>query len=294
MFGVKRANLTVWLFLLPALAAVVFILLYPMVDGIVMSFTNRFFSYDNYSFVGLQNYQLIKEDPVFRRALVNTVRLTSYTIILNTAIGFGLACLVNSAGSAGKFFRILYFVPWILPSTVVAFAFRWLYNDSYGYINYLLLKWHLIAQPVNPLVRSELVWPAIIIPSVWFSYPFVMLVFAAALKSIHPSIYEAAQIDGASRSQTFWKITLPAMKSTFMMVTILQIIWEFASFDLVYLMTRGGPANSTLTLSVYIYKMAFEYKKIGYACAMATAMFVILAVVIILCFIIYKYGEKER
>jgi multiple sugar transport system permease protein len=292
--GPNRFQNTAFLLLLPALLVIIFILIYPITYGIFMSFTNRFFSYDNYSFIGLNNYGIILQDPLFMKALVNSTKLAFYTIFFNSLIGFGLAILLNSVENYTKFFRIMFFLPWILPSTVVAFAFRWLYNDNYGYFNYLLVKWHYIDTAVNPLAQSNLVWAGIVIPAVWFSYPFVMLVFAAALKSISPNIYEAAQIDGASRWQTFTAITLPALKSTFVMVTILQVIWEFSSFDLVYLLTRGGPGNATLTLSLYIYKLAFEYKKIGYACAVATALFLMLAVLIVLCFEIYKYGDKDE
>ncbi len=283
---------TAFWFLLPAILALVFVLIYPISYGISMSFTNRFFTYANYGYVGLQNFVTILHDPLFIKALANSLKFAVYVIVFDTLVGFGLALLLNSAGNYSRVFRILFFIPWILPSVVVAFAFRWLYNDTYGLINYLLLKWQLLETAVNPLARQELVWGGIILPEVWFSYAFVMLVFAAALKSINPNIYEAARIDGANRLQMFTNITLPALKSTFIMVTILQLVWEIASFDLIWLMTKGGPGNATLTLSLYIYKLAFDFKKTGYACAVATSMFLMLVVLIVCAFILLRYGDR--
>jgi len=278
--------------LLPAILALVFVLIYPISYGISMSFTNRFFTYANYGYVGLQNFVTIVHDPLFIKAMANSLKFAVYVIVFDTLVGFGLALLLNSAGNYSRVFRILFFIPWILPSVVVAFAFRWLYNDTYGLINYLLLKWQLLETAVNPLARQELVWGGIILPEIWFSYAFVMLVFAAALNSINPNIYEAARIDGANRLQMFTNITLPALKSTFIMVTILQLVWEMASFDLIWLMTKGGPGNATLTLSLYIYKLAFDFKKTGYACAVATSMFLMLVVLIVCAFILFRYGDR--
>ena len=293
-WGKSHFNKTALFFLLPSVLVIIFIMMYPIIYGIIMSFTNRFFSYNNYIFIGLRNYGVILQDPIFYKALLNSLKLAIFTIIFDTLIGFGLAIWINSRETYTKIFRVLLFLPWILPSTVVAFAFRWLYNDYYGYCNYILVKWHIIQVAVNPLAASKLVWPAIILPEVWFSYPFVMLVFAAALKSINPNIYEAARIDGANRWRIFTNITLPSLKSTFIMLTVLQIIWEMASFDLVFLLTHGGPANATLTLSLYIYKMAFEYQKIGYACALATTMFLIMVILIIVFYKFYQYGDENE
>ncbi len=121
-----------------------------------------------------------------------------------------------------------------------------------------------------------------------------MLVILAALKAIDPNIMEAARIDGAGPWQIFKELTLPTLKPTLIMLTILQVIWEFSSFDLIYLLTRGGPANATLTLSLYIFKKAFAYKQMGYACALAAVMFIILALFIVMYFSLSKNGEKDE
>ncbi|MDI6830597.1 MAG: sugar ABC transporter permease [Actinomycetota bacterium] len=272
-----RLNRAAVLFLSPATLIIACVLVYPIASGIYMGFTNRTLSYEGYSFVFLDNFREMAGDPIFWKSLGNSCKLVFFTVALNTLIGFALALLLNVRARYAGLFRTLLFLPWVLPSVVVAFSFRWLYSDSYGYLNHVLARLHLIASPVNPLSRTDLVWPAVIAAAVWFSYPFVLLVFSAALRSIDGELYEAARIDGAGRWQQLRFITLPALKSTFIMVTVLQVIWEFASFDLVYLLTRGGPANTTLTLSLYVYKQAFHHKRLGYASALAVVLFLVLA-----------------
>jgi multiple sugar transport system permease protein len=287
-------NKTALLFLLPAGITVLFVTVYPIAYGIYTGFTNRLFSYENYSFTGLDNYVAIFHDPVFYRSLWNSLIMVSYSTVFDICIGFGLALMLNSSEKYNRFFRVVFFLPWVLPSTVVAYAFRWLYNSDYGLINHLLVKYHIISTAVNPLTRESLVWLGVVIPNVWYSYPVIMLVLAAALKSIDRNVIEAAMIDGAGRWNIFREITLPALKLTIIMLVVLQIIWEFAAFDLIYLMTRGGPANATLTLSLYIFKKAFDYKRMGYACALATIMFLIMLLFIALYYRISKSGDNNE
>lgn len=290
----KKTKAAALLFLLPAIVTVLFILVYPIIYGMFMGLTDRLFSYDVFSFVGLDNFVEIFSDPLFFKALGNTLKMVFYLVLLNTLMGFVLALLLNSSEGYIGFFRTLFFMPWIMPSAVVAFSFRWLYNDYYGLINHMLVSYGLIDAAVNPLAREGLVWPGVIIPSVWFSYPFAMLVMSAALKSIDSNVMDAARIDGASRWQIFRDITMPSLMPTIKMLVVLQIIWEFSSFDLIYLMTRGGPANSTLTLSLYIFRRAFQYKQIGYACALATVMFIVLSLFIAIYFRLSQRGETDE
>jgi multiple sugar transport system permease protein len=287
-------NKTALLFLLPAAITVLFVTVYPIAYGIYTGFTNRLFSYENYSFTGLDNYVAIFHDPVFYRSLWNSLIMVSYSTVFDICIGFGLALMLNSSEKYNRFFRVVFFLPWVLPSTVVAYSFRWLYNSDYGLINHLLVKYHIISTAVNPLTRESLVWLGVVIPNVWYSYPFIMLVLAAALKSIDRNVIEAAMIDGAGRWNIFREITLPALKLTIIMLVVLQMIWEFAAFDLIYLMTRGGPANATLTLSLYIFKKAFDYRRMGYACALATIMFLIMLLFIALYYRISKSGDNNE
>lgn len=289
-----RLNGAAILFLSPAGMMILCVLVYPILSGMYLGFTDRMLSYDSYSFVFLDNYRELLHDPLFWRSVGNSCKLVFFTIFFDTLIGFSLAMLLNVRARYVKYFRTLLFLPWVLPSVVVAFSFRWLYNDSYGYINHILTRFNFISSPVNPLARTDiLLWLGILVPAIWFSYPFVLLVFSAALKSIDGNLYEAARIDGAGHWQRFRYITLPALKPTIVMVTILQVIWEFAAFDLVYLLTKGGPANSTLTLSLYVYRQAFQYKRLGYAGALAMVLFLVLAAFTAIYFRLVKGGEER-
>ncbi len=274
----SKFNKTAFFFMVPALSVILSVMVYPLIKGISIGFTDRLFTYDNYSFVGLKNFVEMFNDSLFWASLSNSIKLTALTLIGTMAIGLGLALLLNSNFRFTAFFRGILFIPWVLPSMVIALTFRWIYNDFYGYVNYILVKYNLISQPVNVLADTQLAWVGILIPIIWCGYPFVMMVFLASLQSIDKNLYEAAQIDGANSWQLFKYITIPALKPTFLIVAILQIIWEFCSFDLVWLLTKGGPGDSTLTLSLYIYRKAFGFKTVGYASALAAVMFVILFV----------------
>lgn len=288
----RKFNKTAVFYIAPALLAVLIIMVYPLTKGIYLGFTDRMFTCDKYSFIGLKNYGDMINDPLFWHSLFNSVKLTALTVIGTMVIGLGLALLLNSNKKIIAFFRGILFIPWVLPSMVIALTFRWLYNDFYGYLNYILVKYHILSQPINILADTKLAWIGILIPIIWCSYPFVMMVFLASLQSIDKNLYEAAKIDGANRFQLFRYITIPALKPTFILVIILQIIWEFSSFDLVYLLTKGGPGDSTLSLSLYIYRKAFEYKTVGYASALATVMFIILFIFTMIYFGVLRRNDS--
>ncbi len=241
-----------------------------------VSFTDRILTYSNYSFVGLTNYLEIVKDPLFWHSLLNSVKLTFLNVTGCLVVGLGLALLLNARTRLTVLFRSILFLPWAMPSMVIALMFRWLYNDIYGYPNYALVQQGILAEPVNLLAGQGTAWIAIMLPIIWCFYPFVMLVFLSALQSIDHNLYESAAIDGASRWQTFRHVTMPVLKPVILIIVILETIWSFCTFDLVYLLTGGGPANSTLTLSLYIYKEAFQSKLLGYASALGTVMFITL------------------
>jgi multiple sugar transport system permease protein len=287
----KGLNLRVFLFLGPVVAIILGVLLYPMVRSVMTGFTDRMFSYDRYSYVGLANYAEMVKDPLFWQALLNSTKLTLGSVIASLAVGLGLALLLNSNVKGRNLFQALLFLPWAMTSTVAALIFRWFYNDIYGYLNFILMKLGILSESVNLLARTNTVWIAILIPIIWTFYPFAMLIFLATLQSIDRSLYEAATIDGANRWQSFRHVTLPALKPIMAIVVVLLTIWSFSTFDLVSLLTGGGPGNATLTLSVYIYRQGFEAKMLGYASAMGTVMLVVLVAFTLLFFWV---GRKTR
>ncbi len=264
------------LFIGPTLIVIFTVIFYPLVKSIIISFTDRILAYSKYSFVGFENYVAIFNDPLFWHALGNSWILVFFNVSISLFIGLGLAMLLNSRLRFTGVFRSLLFLPWAMPSMVIALMFRWSYNDIYGYPNYFLVQQGIIDKPLFLLSGEWTAWIGILLPIIWCYYPFIMLVFLAALQSIDRSLYESAAIDGAGRWQTFRHITLPALTPVIFVVCILEIIWSFSAFDLVYLLTGGGPANSTLTLSLYVYKKAFQGKLLGYGAALGTIMFFVL------------------
>lgn len=285
--------MTSWLFILPSLVIISSVIVYPLVRSIIMSFTDRILTYFHYSFIGLVNYAGVFRDSLFWQSLANSLQLTFWNVTGSLLIGLGLALLLNSRVKGRNWFRGLLFLPWAVPSIVIALMFRWFYNDIYGFANHILVEYGLISQTINPLAMPDMVWPAIMLPVIWNYYPFVMLVFLSVLQSIDTHLYEAAAIDGASRWRAFLHITLPALRPAMVMIVILQALWSFSEFALVYLLTGGGPANATMTLSIYIYKQGFGAKQLGYAAAMGTMMFFLLAGFTILYFGVVRRTRTE-
>jgi multiple sugar transport system permease protein len=278
------------LFVAPSLAVIAAVLFYPLLRGIGMGFTDRIFGFRRYSFVGLENYQQMLADPLFWHSLGNSLRLTALNVVFMIALGLGLALLLNSRAWFKGLFKPLLFVPWAMPSMVIVLMFRWLYNDMYGWPNYALTTAGIIEEPVNLLAETDGAWVAILIPLVWSFYPFVMVVLLSTLQSIDKSLYEAAAIDGAGAWQSFRTVTWPALRPVILILVALESIWSFATFDLVYLLTKGGPADSTATLSLYVYKQGFVSHYLGYASALGTVMFLVLA-----CFTaLYLWALRRR
>jgi multiple sugar transport system permease protein len=259
-----------------ALAVMLSVLLYPLGKSFYISFTDRLLGYDRYSFIGLDNYSRLIHDSMFWHALWNSAKLTVANVIGSLVVGLGLALLLNSKVKTKGLFTTLLFLPWAVASTVTALVFRLLYNDMYGYVSYMLMRLHITSESINLLARPYSVWPAMLIPIIWMFYPFVTLIFLAALQSIDRTMYEAAAMDGASRWQTFRHVTLPSLKPVIVIQIVLLSIWSFSAFDMVALLTAGGPGYETMTLGVYIYKQGHEARLLGYACALGAVTFIVL------------------
>lgn len=279
------------IFIIPMLLCIIGVLIYPLCNSIVLSFTNKMFTYADYHFIGFDNYIQLFQDKLFWLSLSHSFKFTVFGVLGALVLGLLLALLLNKNTKYVAFFRGLLFLPWTMPSIVVVLTFRWLYNDFYGYINYILLKLHIIDIPFNILADGKTAWIGVLIPLIWCFYPFVMVFLLAALQSIDKNLYQVAQLDGATKWQMFWHITLPSLKPSMIVVTILEAIWMFCSFDLVFLLTNGGPSDATLTLSLYIYKMAFSAKHMAYGTALSVIMFIFLIIFTVLYFKIV--GRKQ-
>lgn len=269
-------------FVLPAFIYMLVFVGYPIIRNIILSLqdvTVRTLTAPSKPFVGLQNYKEIFSDPVFMKALLNTLLFTICCLVLQFVIGFALALFFNRHFSIAKPIRGLMLIPWMIPITVTALIFKFIFGTDVGILNYILQSLGIISENIDWLTSTNTALFAIICANVWIGIPFNMILISTGLTTIPKELYESASIDGAGKIQTFFKITLPLLRNTIESVLILGFIYTFKVFDLVYVMTGGGPVNSTHMLSTYSYKLSFEMFKYSKGAAVANVLLVILLIV---------------
>lgn len=282
------------LFVLPAFMYMLIFVGYPIVSNIILSFQDvTTFNLVNGTkhFVIFDNYKTLFFDPIFRKALSNTLLFTVVCLILQFVIGFALAVFFNKNFKIAKPIRGILLVPWMVPITVTALIFQLLFSTDIGVVNYILKALHIISDNIEWLTTSGTAMAALIIANVWIGIPFNMILISTGLTTIPTELYESAAIDGANKWQSFWRITLPLLKQTIESVLILGFIYTFKVYDLVYVMTGGGPVNSTQMLSTYSYKTSFEMFQYSMGSTIANVLLVILMIVGI--FYIRVTGKEE-
>lgn len=258
-----------WVFIFPALVGTFIFVIIP----VFFSFGLSFMDWDlinKAQFVGLQNYKEIFTAPLFGKILLNTFVYAISTSIFAVIIPLVLACILNSKIRGSEFFKTVYFLPFVTPMIVVAVIWQWIFDPNIGILNHVL---HL---HINWLYDPNFAMPAIIIVSVWKLIGYNMIIFLSGLSALNQSLFEASKIDGANMIDTFRFVTVPLLSPTIFFVVVITCISTFQIFDLIYLMTQGGPLDSTNVLVYAIYKNAFEYFKIGQASAIAYVLFVII------------------
>lgn len=272
-----------YLFVMPAFIYMMFFVGYPIISNFILSVQDV--TVGNLKsgirpFVGLENYRhLFLEDGVLVRALINTLVFTVGCLIFQFIIGFVLALFFNRDFSTSKPLRGILMVPWMIPITVTALIFKFVFGTDVGIMNYLLTTLGLISENIDWLTDPTTAMIAVIITNIWIGIPFNMILISTGLTTIPKELYESASMDGANKRQRFLKITLPLMRPTIESVLILGFIYTFKVFDLVWVMTKGGPVNGTHMLSTYSYKLSFEMFKYSQGAAVANVLFVILFIV---------------
>ena len=260
----RRRELVIWLFLAPSLVIFVLYRVLPLVWNVVLSF-QTWSPLRRAQFAGLGHYEeMFLHDDVFWTSLRNTLVFMSSAPIA-IAIALGLALMVNAPirGRAG--YRAIIFVSYPLMPVAVGIIWRWLYDEKLGLINYALIRLGIVGKGIAFLDSFEWAMSAVIVTAIWQVIGFFMIILLAGLQHIPPNLYEAAAIDGAGRGQRFGRITLPLLRPSIFLCLILGIINSFTSFDLIYVMTRGGPNYATELLITYIYRAAFVLSQIGRA-----------------------------
>jgi multiple sugar transport system permease protein len=269
---------------------------YPIISNIVLSVqdvTVRNLARGTKNFVGLNNYIVLFRDEVFRLTISNTLKFTVYSLLFQFIIGFALAVFFNKNFSFAKPIRGLLMIPWMIPMTVTALIFKFIFSTDVGIINYLLHSLGIISENIEWLTNPNIALGCVIFANVWIGIPFNTILLSTGLTTISQELYESAAIDGANGFQRFIKITLPLLRPTIESVLVLGFIYTFKCYDLIYVMTSGGPVNSTHLMSTYSYKLSFEMFDYSMGSAAANVLLVILLVVGMVYLKITMEGEND-
>jgi multiple sugar transport system permease protein len=287
----KRAG---WLYLTPALVVLMALLGFPIVQSFLLSFqsvraTDGLFGG---TWIGLDNYTKLVSDPLVLRATTNTVYFTVVEVVAVVVISLLFAQLLINPRVKSPFFTVVLLIPWAIAPVANATIWKWIYNGNYGIINQLLLATGLIDRPVVWLADPSMALNLMLLADIWKSIPFITLLLVAGLRGIPPVLYKAAKIDGASRWQTFWSITLPQIRPVLLICVVLQSIWAIKVFDLIYVLTKGGPADGTVTLNFLAYRSAFNFGNLGYGSALANLLFIMMFVAALI--YVRLLGARQR
>ena len=264
-----------YLFILPALIGTMIFIIIPIFCSFALSFTD-WDLLNEIKFVGLDNYKAVLSQGEFLQILINTFVYAISTTVFAVIIPLVIAAALNTKIRGSETFKTIYFLPFITPAVVIAIVWGWIFDPNIGAVN-TLLKTHL-----TWLFDTRLAMPVLIFVSVWKLIGYNIVLFLTGFSTIDNSLYEAAKIDGAGAKDTFFKITLPLLKPTTFFVMLVTLISSFQIFDLIYVMTEGGPQDSTNVIVYSIYKYAFEYFDVGKSCALAYILFLIIFILAVL------------
>lgn len=291
LIDVDNDTIAAWLFLTPALLLLGVFVLYPIAYLFYLSFTTGSFTRAGVHWVGLRNYWRLVLNPDFRQVVGNTVYFTVATVIPGVVLPLGLAVLLDRAIVLRDFLRVAYFLPSITSLVAVGLGWRWLFQTE-GPLNHWLAV--LGVDPIPWLSSTTWAMPVLILLSVWKQLGFNLVVFLAGLQTIPKSRYEAAELDGANSWQQFWYITLPGLRPTLVFAAVTTAIFTLRSFEQVYVITGGGPLNTTNLLVYYIYEQAFAQFDFGYAAAAATLLLGATFVLVFVQMQVSGEGEEGR
>ena len=272
--AINREYLTGYLFISPTTVALLLLVIYPIVYGIVISVFNTNLI-NKWDFVGFKYFIDTLFSRRFHQSLAATFHFTFFTVIGNFIVGVTLAVILNKNLPFSTFFKTVLIVPWLFPEVVVGLLWKWMFNSIYGIINHFLSLVNIIDQPVTWLGNPDTAPWAIVITAIWKGYPIVMIFVLAGLQTIPRELYEAANLDGASKIQTFFFITIPMIKPILLVTLVLETVWWLKHFTLIWLLTQGGPVNATNVVSISIFRSAFESFRFGQASATAVLVFFI-------------------
>lgn len=282
-----------YLFLLPTFICLGCLIVFPVFQTIKQSFFDTNYISGSNSFIGLNNYISVLKDGAFLKALKIDIIWTIGSVVFQMILGLLTAMLISKDTRMNKIIRSILLTPYVIPIISLVLLFQWMLNDTYGIITNFLVNIGVLRQGASLLASTATALPTVIAVNVLRSFPFCMVNYLGGIQSISQDQFEAAMIDGANGWQKFWFITLPSLRPVTYSLLILRIIWEFNAFDMVYLMTSGGPAQSTQHLPILIYTEAVGMFDYGRASAMSILMGVMLVFMILLFSKLNRMGERK-
>ena len=278
--------------IVPLLLVMFVLLAYPVVSALLISFQDKMMGRPGH-YIGLGNYtELLFKDRRFRMVVRNSVLYTFVSVFGKLIIGLGMAVLLNQRIKMRTIFRGWLLLPWVAPTFVTALTWRWMYDGTSGVFNFILGKLGLIDVPIAWLGNASTALLAVTATNIWHGFPFFGVSLLAALQAIPSELYEAAEVDGASPWQKFRHITIPGIMTVIIITTMLSLIWTFNDFQIVYIMTGGGPAFATHIFATYAYTIGFSGSRLGYAIAISTFLTPFLIVMILALSPLILRGER--
>lgn len=286
---VESRNGLGFLFMLPAAVFLLCFLTYPLGLGVWLGFTDTTIG-RNGVWIGFENYTWLFDDPVFWLSVYNTILYTFVASVAKFALGLWLALILNEHLPFKTFFRAVILLPWVVPTVLSALAFWWIYDSQFSIISWVLMQWGWIDTPINFLGDPNNARAAVIAANVWRGIPFVAISLLAGLQTIPQSLNEAAALDGATSWQRFTKITLPLLTPIIAVVMTFSVLFTFTDFQLIYVLTRGGPVNATHLMATLSFQRAIPGGQLGEGAAIAVAMIPFLLAAILFSF----FGLQRR
>ncbi|MCP8939977.1 sugar ABC transporter permease [Alsobacter sp. SYSU M60028] len=283
-----------YLTLTPSAAVLLLLVAVPTITVIGISLQDVGFGEMSGPWIGLENFAWALTSRTFWTALKNTFVWVFGSVSLEMMLGLGLALLLNRTFALRGVARAIILAPYLIPTVVAVLVWRYMFHDIVGILNYMLMSVGLISKPMVWLASTSTAMLSVIIVGVWKFFPFVVIALLGILQSIPQEQYEAAEIDGASAFQQFWRITLPHILPVFLLTALLRTIWTFHKFEIIYLLTGGGPLDSTTTLPILVYIKGFADFELGRAAAIALITFFILVVLLAVYFGFMKRAEARQ
>ena len=288
----SRTRATGFLLVLPALLLLCCLTLYPVFYGVWISLYSKHSYFPEQTFIGLSNYLYLLNDAEFWASLWRGTVYSVTTIALQIVLGVATALVLNESFRGRNLCRGFVLFPYMIPTVVAVILWKWLLNNQFGLVNFLLVSVGLADDPIS-WMGKDYIMVSLIFISVWQFFPFVVLAVLARLQTIPPELYEAAKVDGANAVRRFFHVTLPQLRNVLFVVVLLRTIWMFTKFDTVWLITQGGGAEKYVrTLPVYAYLRTFNFYQAGLGSAIAVIMFAILVATTVVYFYLYRRDEE--